>query len=420
MRTISLKRVVVTGLGALTPIGNDVNTFWNNMKAGTTGAAPITRFDTTEFKTKFACELKNFDIEKFMEKKEARKMDLFTQYAMVAAQEAIEHAGIHQNGIDKTKIGVIWASGNGGMQTFEDQIVEFTEGNFIPKFNPFFIPKLIADIAAGQIAIKYGFMGINFCTVSACASSSSALVDAFNYIRLGKANIIVAGGSEAPITRAGIAGFNALKALSTRNEDASAASRPFDADRDGFVMGEGAGAIILEEYEHAVKRGATIYGEMIGGAMTADAYHLTATHPEGLGARNGMEQALEDAELTLQDVDYINAHATSTPVGDISELKAITGFFGDHAPKLNISATKSMTGHLLGAAGAIEAIACIKATQEDIVPPTINTQTLGEGIPTNLNLTIGKAQQRTVNVAMSNTFGFGGHNAIVVFTKFKA
>ncbi len=420
MRTISLKRVVVTGLGALTPIGNDVNTFWNNMKAGTSGAAPITRFDTTEFKTKFACELKNFDIEKFMEKKEARKMDLFTQYAMVAAQEAIEHAGIHQNGIDKTKIGVIWASGNGGMQTFEDQIVEFTESNFVPKFNPFFIPKLIADIAAGQIAIKYGFMGINFCTVSACASSSSALVDAFNYIRLGKANIIVAGGSEAPITRAGIAGFNALKALSTRNEDASAASRPFDADRDGFVMGEGAGAIILEEYEHAVKRGATIYGEMIGGAMTADAYHLTATHPEGLGARNGMEQALEDAELPLQDVDYINAHATSTPVGDISELKAITGFFGDHAPKLNISATKSMTGHLLGAAGAIEAIACIKATQEDIVPPTINTQTLGEGIPTNLNLTIGKAQQRTVNVAMSNTFGFGGHNAIVVFTKFKA
>lgn len=420
MRTISLKRVVVTGLGALTPIGNDVNTFWNNMKAGTSGAAPITRFDTKEFKTKFACELKNFDIEKFMEKKEARKMDLFTQYAMVAAQEAIENSGIHQEGIDKTKIGVIWASGNGGMQTFEDQIVEFTEGGFIPKFNPFFIPKLIADIAAGQIAIKYGFMGINFCTVSACASSSSALVDAFNYIRLGKANIIVAGGSEAPITRAGIAGFNALKALSTRNEDAAAASRPFDGDRDGFVMGEGAGAIILEEYEHAVKRGATIYGEMIGGAMTADAYHLTATHPEGLGAKNGMEEALEDAEMTLHDVDYINAHATSTPVGDISELKAITSVFGDHTPKLNISATKSMTGHLLGAAGAIEAIACIKATQEDIVPPTINTQQLGEGIPTNLNLTIGKAQQRTVNVAMSNTFGFGGHNAIVVFKKFKA
>jgi len=420
MRTISLKRVVVTGLGALTPIGNDVNTFWQNMKAGTSGAGPITRFDTTEFKTKFACELKDFDIEKFMEKKEARKMDLFTQYAMVAAQEAIENAGIHLEGVDKTRIGVIWASGNGGMQTFEDQIVEFAEGNFIPKFNPFFIPKLIADIAAGQIAIKYGFMGINFCTVSACASSSSALVDAFNYIRLGKANVIVAGGSEAPITRAGIAGFNALKALSTRNEDPSTASRPFDAERDGFVMGEGAGAIILEEYEHAVKRGATIYGEMIGGAMTADAFHLTATHPEGLGARLGMQDALNDAEMQLQDVDYINAHATSTPVGDVSELKAITGLFGDHAAALNISATKSMTGHLLGAAGAIEAIACIKATQEDIVPPTINTQVLGEGIPANLNLTIGKAQQRTVNVAMSNTFGFGGHNAIVVFRKFKA
>jgi 3-oxoacyl-[acyl-carrier-protein] synthase II len=420
MRTISLKRVVVTGLGALTPIGNDVNTFWKNIKAGTSGAAPITRFDTTEFKTKFACELKNFDIEKFMEKKEARKMDLFTQYAMVAAQEAIENAGIHLEGIDKTRIGVIWASGNGGMQTFEDQIVDFTEGGFIPKFNPFFIPKLISDIAAGQIAIKYGFMGINYCTVSACASSSSALVDAFNYIRLGKANVIVAGGSEAPITRAGIAGFNALKALSTRNEEPATASRPFDTDRDGFVMGEGAGAIILEEYEHAVKRGATIYGEMVGGAMTADAYHLTATHPEGLGAKMGMQDALNDAELTLEDVDYINAHATSTPVGDISELKAITGLFGGHVKKLNVSATKSMTGHLLGAAGAIEAIACIKATQEDIVPPTINTQVLGEGIPTDVNLTIGKAQQRKVDVAMSNTFGFGGHNAIVVFTKFKA
>jgi len=420
MRTITLKRVVVTGLGALTPIGNDVNTFWKNIKAGTSGAAPITRFDTTEFKTKFACELKNFDIEKFMEKKEARKMDLFTQYAMVAAQEAIENAGINTGDIDKTKIGVIWASGNGGMQTFEDQIVEFTQGGFIPKFNPFFIPKLISDIAAGQIAIKYGFMGINYCTVSACASSSSALVDAFNYIRLGKANIIVAGGSEAPITRAGIAGFNALKALSTRNEEPVTASRPFDTDRDGFVMGEGAGAIILEEYEHAVKRGATIYGEMVGGAMTADAYHLTATHPEGLGAKLGMKEALEDAELTLEDVDYINAHATSTPVGDISELKAITGLFGEQVKKLNVSATKSMTGHLLGAAGAIEAIACIKATQEDIVPPTINTGVLGEGIPTDVNLTIGKAQQRKVDVAMSNTFGFGGHNAIVVFTKVKA
>jgi 3-oxoacyl-[acyl-carrier-protein] synthase II len=420
MRTVTLKRVVVTGLGALTPIGNDVNTFWNSLKSGTGGAGPITRFDTTEFKTKFACELKGFDIEKFMEKKEARKMDMFTQYAMVAAQEAVENAGLHLDGVDKTQIGVIWASGNGGMQTFEDQIVEFTQTNFVPKFNPFFIPKLISDIAAGQISMKYGFMGVNYCTVSACASSSSALVDAFNYIRLGKANAIVAGGSEAPVTRAGIAGFNALKALSTRNDDPSTASRPFDADRDGFVMGEGAGAIILEEYEHAIKRGATIYAEMVGGAMTADAYHLTATHPEGLGARLGMERALEDAELKPEDVDYINAHATSTPLGDVSELKGITGVFGDHIGKINISATKSMTGHLLGAAGAIEAIACIKATQFDIVPPTINTGSLGEGIPTNLNLTLGKAQERTVNVAMSNTFGFGGHNAIVVFKKYKA
>lgn len=420
MRTVTLKRVVVTGLGALTPIGNDVNTFWNNMKAGVSGAGPITKFDTTEFKTKFACEVKGFEVEKYMEKKEARKMDCFTQYAMAAAQEAVQDAGLDNAEIDKTKIGVIWASGNGGMLTFEEQIVEFTQANFVPKFNPFFIPKLICDIAAGQIAMKYGFMGVNFCTVSACASSTSALVDAFNYIRLGKANAIVAGGSEAPVTRAGIAGFNALKALSTRNEDPTHASRPFDIERDGFVMGEGAGAIILEEYEHAIARGATIYGEMIGGAMTCDAYHLTATHPEGMGARLGMEQALEDAEIATTDVDYINSHTTSTPVGDLSELKAIVTAFGDHAPKLNISATKSMTGHLLGAAGAIEAIACIKATQEDIIPPTINTSILGEGIPTNLNLTLGTAQKRVVNVAMSNTFGFGGHNAIVVFKKYKA
>ncbi|NSL88871.1 beta-ketoacyl-ACP synthase II [Chitinophaga solisilvae] len=419
MRTVTLKRVVVTGLGALTPIGNDVNTFWNNMKAGVSGAGPITKFDTTEFKTKFACEVKDFDVEKYMEKKEARKMDNFTQYAMAAAQEAVLDAGLEKEGIDKTKVGVIWASGNGGMLTFEEQIVEFAAANFVPKFNPFFIPKLICDIAAGQIAMKYGFMGINFCTVSACASSTSALVDAFNYIRLGKANVIVTGGSEAPVTRAGIAGFNALKALSTRNEDPEHASRPFDTERDGFVMGEGAGAIVLEEYEHAIARGATIYGEMIGGAMTCDAYHLTATHPEGMGARLGMEQALEDAGITVNDVDYINSHTTSTPVGDLSELKAIVAAFGDHVTKLNISATKSMTGHLLGAAGAIEAIACIKATQEDIVPPTINTTVLGEGIPTNLNLTLGQAQQRTVNVAMSNTFGFGGHNAIVVFKKYK-
>ncbi|PUZ27895.1 3-oxoacyl-[acyl-carrier-protein] synthase II [Chitinophaga costaii] len=419
MRTVTLRRVVITGLGALTPIGNDVNTFWNNLKAGKGGAGPITKFDPTEFKTKFACELKDFDIEKFVEKKEARKMDQFTQYAMVAASEAVEDARLTEAGIDKTKIGVIWASGNGGMQTFEEQIIEFQNNNFVPKFSPFFIIKLISDIAAGQIALKYGFMGINFCTVSACASSSSALVDAFNYIRLGKAKAIIAGGSEAPITRAGIAGFNAIKALSTRNEDPSTASRPYDANREGFVMGEGAGAIVLEDYDHAIARGAKIYGEMVGGAMTADAYHLTATHPEGLGARLGMQEAIEDADLTLADVDYINAHSTSTPVGDISELKAISSLFGELAPKINISATKSMTGHLLGAAGAIEAIACIKATQDNIIPPTINTQVIADDIPQHLNLTLGTAQQREVNVAMSNTFGFGGHNAIVVFKKYK-
>lgn len=410
---------MVTGMGAITPIGNDVNTFWENLVAGKSGAGPITKFDSTEFKTKFANELKGLNIEDFIEKKEARKMDVFTQYAMVVAHEAIQNCGVDLEKIDRTKFGVIWASGNGGMQTFEEQIVEFAEANFVPKFSPFFIPRLISDIAAGQIAIKYGLMGINYCTVSACASSNSALVDAFNYIRLGKANMIIAGGSEHPITRASIAGFNALKALSTRNDDALHASRPFDKDRDGFVMGEGAGALILEDYDHAIARGATIYGEMVGGAMSCDAYHLTATHPEGLGAQLGMKEAIEDAGLQITDVDYINAHATSTPLGDVSELKAIKAVFGDHAKNLNISATKSMTGHLLGAAGAIEAIACIKAIQHDIVPPTINTTELGEDIPADLNLTLGKAQHRTINVAISNTFGFGGHNAIAAFAKFK-
>ncbi|MCK7557854.1 beta-ketoacyl-ACP synthase II [Chitinophaga sedimenti] len=418
MRTVTLRRVVITGLGAITPLGNDVNTFWNNLKAGKSGAGPITRFDTTDFKTKFACELKGLNIDDFIEKKEARKMDLFTQYAMVVAEEAIKSANVELEKIDRTKFGVIWASGNGGMQTFEDQIIEFAQANFVPKFNPFFIPRLISDIAAGQIAMKYGLMGINYCTISACASSNSALVDAFNYVRLGKANMIIAGGSEAPVTRAGIAGFNALKALSTRNDDPTSAARPFDVDRDGFVMGEGAGALILEDYDHAIARGATIYGEMVGGAMTADAYHLTATHPEGLGARLGMQQALEDAELTLADVDYINAHATSTPLGDLSELKAINTLFGEHVSKLNVSATKSMTGHLLGAAGAIEAIACVKAIADSIVPPTINTTNVDPNVPQGINLTIGQAQPKEVNVAMSNTFGFGGHNAIAVFKKF--
>ncbi|WP_295127977.1 beta-ketoacyl-ACP synthase II [uncultured Chitinophaga sp.] len=418
MRTVTLRRVVITGLGAITPLGNDVNTFWNNLKAGKSGAGPITRFDTTHFKTKFACELKGLNIDDFIERKEARKMDLFTQYAMVVAHEAMQSANVDLEKIDRTKFGVIWASGNGGMQTFEDQIVEFAQADFVPKFNPFFIPRLISDIAAGQIAMKYGLMGINYCTISACASSNSALVDAFNYVRMGKANMIIAGGSEAPITRAGIAGFNALKALSTRNDDPTSAARPFDVDRDGFVMGEGAGALILEDYDHAIARGATIYGEMVGGAMTADAYHLTATHPEGLGARLGMTQALEDGELTLQDVDYINAHATSTPLGDLSELKAIHTLFGDHVSKLNVSATKSMTGHLLGAAGAIEAIACLKAISDSLVPPTINTTNVDPNVPQGINLTVGKAQEREINVAMSNTFGFGGHNAIAVFKKF--
>ncbi|ATL46097.1 beta-ketoacyl-[acyl-carrier-protein] synthase II [Chitinophaga caeni] len=419
MRTVTLRRVVITGLGALTPLGNDVNTFWNNMKAGMSGAAPITKFDTSEFKTKFACELKNFNIDNFIDRKEAKKMDMFTQYAMVAADEAMRSANFDMEKIDRSKFGVIWASGNGGMQTFEDQIIEFQNNNFVPKFSPFFIVRLIADIAAGQIAMKYGLMGINYCTVSACASSNSALVDAFNYVRMGKAKMILAGGSEYPITRASIAGFSALKALSTRNDDPATASRPWDVGRDGFVMGEGAGAIILEDYEHAIARGATIYGEMVGGAMTADAYHLTATHPEGLGAQLGMKEALEDAELTVADVDYINAHATSTPLGDVSEIKAIAAVFGDHLSRINISGTKSMTGHLLGAAGAVEAIACIKAIQDDVVPPTINTTEVSPEVDPRANLTLGKAQSRTINIAMSNTFGFGGHNAIAVFKKFK-
>jgi 3-oxoacyl-[acyl-carrier-protein] synthase II len=419
MRTLTLKRVVVTGMGAITPLGNDVNTFWENLKAGKTGAGPITKFDTTHFKTKFAHELKGLNIEDYIEKKDIRKMDTFTQYAMVVAKQAIEDCGVNLESVDRTKFGVIWASGNGGMQTFEEQIIEFAQANFVPKFNPFFIPKLISDIAAGQIAIKYGLHGINYCTVSACASANSALVDAFNYVRLGKAKMIVAGGSEGPITRASIAGFNALKALSTRNDDPMTASRPWDTDRDGFVMGEGAGALILEEYEHAVARGAKIYGEMIGGAMSCDAYHLTATHPDGYGAQLGMLEVLEDAGIKPSDVDYINAHATSTPLGDVSELKAIQAVFGDHAAKLNISATKSMTGHLLGAAGAIEAIAAIKACQEDIVPPTINTKEIAADIPQGFNLTLGEAQARKVDVAISNTFGFGGHNAIAAFAKFK-
>lgn len=413
-----MKRVVITGLGALTPIGNNVADFWNNLVAGVSGADRITRFDPSFFKTQFACELKGFRAEDHFDRKEARKMDPFCQYAMVAVDEAIRSAGLDLEKINKDRVGVIWGSGNGGIFTFQEQVTEFINGGGIPRFNPFFIPKMIVDISAGLIAIKYGFRGVNYSTISACATSNTALIDAFNYIRWGKADIIVSGGSEAPITEAGVGGFNASKALSTRNDSPATASRPFDATRDGFVIGEGAGALVLENLDSALSRGATIYGEIVGGGMSADAYHMTATHPEGLGARLAMQQALEDAGLVVTDVDYINTHATSTPLGDISELNAIDHLFGEHAAKLSISATKSMTGHLLGAAGAIEAIAAIMAIRENTIPPTINTTELDPAVPAGLNIVLGKAVQREVNVAMSNTFGFGGHNAIAVFKKY--
>lgn len=413
-----MKRVVITGLGALTPIGNNVADFWNNLVAGVSGADRITRFDPSLFKTQFACELKGFQAEDHFDRKEARKMDPFCQYAMVAVDEAIRSAGLDLEKINKDRVGVIWGSGNGGIFTFQEQVTEFINGGGIPRFNPFFIPKMIVDISAGLIAIKYGFRGVNYSTISACATSNTALIDAFNYIRWGKADIIVSGGSEAPITEAGVGGFNASKALSTRNDSPATASRPFDATRDGFVIGEGAGALVLENLDSALSRGATIYGEIVGGGMSADAYHMTATHPEGLGARLAMQQALEDAGLVVTDVDYINTHATSTPLGDISELNAIDHLFGEHAAKLSISATKSMTGHLLGAAGAIEAIAAIMAIRENTIPPTINTTELDPAVPAGLNIVLDKAVQREVNVAMSNTFGFGGHNAIAVFKKY--
>lgn len=411
------RRVVVTGMGALTPLGNTVSEFWNNLIAGKSGAAPITRFDTTRFKTKFACEIKGYDPLNYFEKQEVRKIDPFTQYALITSDEALKDSGLDLEKIDKTRVGVIWGSGNGGFQTFQQEIIAFAKGDGTPRINPYFIPKVIVDIASGWISIKYGFMGPNFSTVSACATSTTALIDAMNYIRWGKADIIVAGGSEAAINEAGIGGFSALKALSTRNDDPATASRPFDTDRDGFVMGEGGGALILEEYEHARKRGARIYAEVAGGGMSADAYHLTATHPEGAGAKLGMKWALEDANLKPEDVDYLNPHATSTPVGDESEMKAVKSFFGDHAAKLHISATKSATGHLLGGAGAIEAIASIKAVADGIIPPTINTVNLDPTIPQGLNIVFGQKVLKTVNVAMSNTFGFGGHNATAVFTK---
>ena len=419
---MELKRVVVTGLGAITPIGNSVSEFWENLVNGVSGAGPITHFDASLFKTQFACEVKNFDASLYVDRKEARKCDRYSLLAIGAAKQAIEDAAMDLESEDKDRIGVIFAAGIGGIQTFEDEVLGYakTKDTIGPKFNPFFIPKMIADIAAGHISMIYGFRGPNFATVSACASSTNAIADAFNYIRLGKANAIVTGGAEAAIAAPGVGGFNSMNALSTRNDSPETASRPFSGSRDGFVMGEGAACLVLEEMEHALARGAKIYAEVVGAGMSADAYHLTASHPEGLGAILVMKNALEDAEMKPEDIDYINVHGTSTPVGDISEVKAIQKVFGEHAYKLNISSTKSMTGHLLGAAGALEAIVSIKAVQEDIVPPTIN-HVEGDNDPEidyNLNFTFNKAQKRTVNAALSNTFGFGGHNASVIVKKF--
>ncbi|MFN8407256.1 MAG: beta-ketoacyl-ACP synthase II [Sphingobacteriaceae bacterium] len=416
---MELKRVVVTGLGALTPIGNTVPDYWNNLINGVSGAAPITKFDTTHFKTKFACEVKGFNPEDFMDKKEVRKLDPFVHYALASTDEAVKDSGLDFTKFDTNRIGVIWGAGIGGLKTFLDEIGNFAGGDGSPRFNPFFIPKMIIDIAPGHISIKYGLRGPNFSTVSACASSSNALIDSFNYIRLGIADIILSGGSEAIINEAGIGGFNAMHALSTRNDDPATASRPFDKDRDGFVAGEGSGTIILEELSHAKARGAKIYAELVGCGMSADANHITAPHPEGLGARLVMANVLRDANLAPIDIDYINVHGTSTPLGDISEIKAIVDLFNEHAYKLNISSTKSMTGHLLGAAGAVEAIAAILATKYDIIPPTINHFTDDPNIDPKLNLTFHKAHKRTVRAALSNTFGFGGHNASVIFKKYE-
>jgi 3-oxoacyl-[acyl-carrier-protein] synthase II len=412
------RRVVVTGIGALTPIGNNLQDYWKALQDGVSGAAPITHFNAENFKTKFACEVKGFEVTDFIHRKEARKMDLFCQYAMVVSDEAIIDSSLNLNEINLDRAGVIWGSGIGGMNSFQQEASDFAKGNGIPRYSPFFIPKLISDIPAGHISIKHGFRGPNFTTVSACASSTNSLIDAFNYIKWNKADIFIAGGSEACVFETGIGGFNAMMALSTRNDDPKTASRPFDKDRDGFVMGEGGGAIVVEEYEHAIKRGAKIYAEIVGGGLTADAHHITAPHPEGLGARNVMRLAIEEAEIPVTDVDYINVHGTSTPLGDIAETKAIKALFGDHAYSLNISSTKSMTGHLLGAAGVIESIACIMAVKDDVVPPTINHKTDDPNIDNKLNLTFNKAQKRTVNYALTNTFGFGGHNASVLFKKY--
>lgn len=416
---MQLKRVVVTGLGAVTPLGNNVNDYWNNLIKGVSGAAPITRFDASKFKTRFACEVKGFDPETYFDRKEARKLDTFTWYGIASSVEAFADSGLDAPGIDKDEIGVIWGSGIGGLDTFQNETFAFAKGDGTPRFNPFFIPKMIADICSGHISMRFGLRGPNFTTVSACASSTNALIDAFNYIRLGKAIAIVSGGSEAAINESGIGGFNACMAMSTRNDDPATASRPYDKDRDGFVLGEGSGAIILEELEHALKRGAKIYAEVIGGGMSADAHHITAPHPEGLGAKLVMQRALKDAGIEPEEIDYVNTHGTSTPLGDTAELKAIKNIFGEHAYKINISSTKSMTGHLLGAAGAIEGIATILAVKNGIIPPTINIQNLDAEIDTKLNLTPNKMQQREVRAAISNTFGFGGHNAAIVIKKYK-
>ncbi|MEI6575476.1 MAG: beta-ketoacyl-ACP synthase II [Bacteroidota bacterium] len=417
---MQLKRVVVTGLGAITPIGNSVPAFWENLLKGVSGASPISRFDASKFKTQFACDVKNFDVADHFDRKEAKKYDLYAIFGLVCAHEAVLDSGLNLDTLDKERAGVIWASGIGGLGTFSDEVSYFATGDGTPRFSPFFIPKMIADITSGHISIRYGFRGPNFATVSACASSANSLVDAYNYIRLGKAEVFICGGSEAALTTAGIGGFNALHALSTRNDDPTTASRPFDKDRDGFVLGEGGGALVFEEYEHAIARGAKIYAEVGGGGLSADAYHMTAPHPEGLGAIKSMRDAVLDAELQLEDIDHINTHGTSTPLGDIAETAAIKTLFGEHAYKININSTKSMTGHLLGAAGAIESIATILAIKNNIIPPTINHFTDDPALDNKLNFTFDKPQERLVNYALSNTFGFGGHNVSVLFKKFKS
>jgi len=417
---MKLKRVVITGMGALTPIGNNLESYWEGLISGKSGAAPITRFDAEKFKTRFACEIKNYDVQEHFDRKEARKLDPFTQYAMIAADEAISDADLQIEKLDKYRVGVIWGAGIGGLETFQNQILDHASGDGTPKFNPFFIPKMIADIAPGHISIKHGFMGPNYTTVSACASSANALIDALNTIRMGYCDVVVSGGSEAAVNISGVAGFNAMHALSTNNDSPETASRPFDATRDGFVLGEGAGALILEDLDHALARGAKIYAEVIGGGLSSDAYHLTAPHPDGLGVIRVMENCLKDSGISPEDVDAINTHGTSTPLGDVAELKAISTVFGDHAPNININSTKSMTGHLLGAAGAIEAIASTLSIVNGIVPPTINHSVVDERIDGRLNLTLNQAQKRDVTIAMSNTFGFGGHNACVVLKKYNA